>query len=123
MKIAIPVLENNGEQSNISEHFGHAPFFAFVELGENKEYSVQIEVNPLSSHGPGDIPRYVSEKGAKILIARGIGGRAIDFFNQFGIEVIRGASGNIEQIMQSLLQNQLKDFNYQVKDKHQDCND
>jgi len=30
MKIAIPITDNAGLESRISEHFGHAPYFAFV---------------------------------------------------------------------------------------------
>lgn len=59
-----------------------------------------------------------------MLITRGIGGRAIAFFEQLGIQVIRGASGTIEEIMTALKENILKDREYEVKEHfHKHGND
>jgi len=35
-RIFFPLLDNNGEDSEISQHFGHAPFFGVYDV-ENKE--------------------------------------------------------------------------------------
>ena len=43
MKIAIPLMEENEEESRISEHFGRAPYFAFVELKGSINYTFEIE--------------------------------------------------------------------------------
>jgi predicted Fe-Mo cluster-binding NifX family protein len=112
MKIAIPVLENRGADSPISEHFGHAPYFAFIEND-----TVSVIENPLADHGPGDIPQYMAQQKVDVLVARGIGGRAIEFFNQLGINVIRGASGTVAEILTALKNKQLNDTNYEVKEK------
>jgi predicted Fe-Mo cluster-binding NifX family protein len=112
MKIAIPVLENKGADSPISEHFGHAPYFAFIENDE-----ISVIVNPLSDHGPGDIPQYMAQQKVDLLVARGIGGRAVDFFNRLGISVIRGASGTVKEILTAIKNQQLSDSQYEVKEK------
>ena len=112
MKIAIPVLENRGADSPISEHFGHAPFFAFIENDV-----INVIENPLEDHGPGDIPQYMAKQDVNLLIARGIGGRAIDIFNQLGINVVRGANGTVTEILSVLKKDQLIDTNYEVKEK------
>ncbi len=112
MKIAIPVLEDKGADSPISEHFGHTPFFAFIEND-----TIDIINNPLENHGPGDIPNYMAKQNVNVLIARGIGGRAIDIFNNLNIKVIRGASGTVSEILSALNNNQLTDEDYEVKDK------
>lgn len=116
MKIAIPVLEDKGENSIISEHFGHSPFFAFVNLN-GKSFTVEVEKNPLENHGPGDIPEYLKNKGVDLLIVRGIGQRALVFFDQLGIKVIRGANGTVNEIINKYLENELKDTEYEVKEK------
>lgn len=126
MKIAIPLIENLEKNSRISEHFGHAPYFAFVNLKDNGEYELEVIENPLEEHGPGDVPNFLHSKGVDLLIARGIGGRAIDFFEQLGIQVIRGASGTVEEIINALKENILKDREYEVKEhfhKHGDDHD
>jgi predicted Fe-Mo cluster-binding NifX family protein len=116
MKIAIPVLENKGENSPISEHFGHSPFFAFVNL-KGKNFTVEVEKNPLENHNPGEIPEYLKNKEIDLLIARGMGQKALVFFEQFGIKVIRGASGTVREIINKYLEKELKDTEYEVKEK------
>lgn len=120
MKIAIPVLTNEGKKSVISEHFGHAPHFAYIEMSENGKYEINIEKNSLEGHGPGDIPRFLANKKVNKVIVRGVGGRAIGFFQQLGIDVIKGAEGNIEEIMESLENKSLKSKEYTPKEKHKD---
>ena len=117
MKIAIPVLQNLGENSPISEHFGHAPFFAFVEKKESDDYTIDVITNPLESHGPGDIPNYLAQQKVNMLVVQGIGGRAISFFNQLGIKVVRGTSGTVKEILEKIAKNELKDQEYTVKEK------
>ncbi|MDI3472970.1 MAG: hypothetical protein PWQ20_1440 [Thermotogaceae bacterium] len=118
MKIAIPVLENEGKDSIISEHFGHAPYFAFVDVENNDIKSIEIERNPYEEHGPGVIPQYVKSKGAEVIIVRGIGRRAIEFFNELKIKVIRGAQGKIEDIVRDYISGKLVDSEYTVKEKY-----
>ena len=117
MKIAIPVLQNLGENSPISEHFGHAPYFAFIDRQDDGSYQVNVIANPLEDHGPGDIPNYLAQQQVDLLVARGIGGRAIGFFDQMGIQVVRGASGTVKEIMEQLNKNQLQDRDYEVREK------
>lgn len=114
MIIAIPVIENNGENSQISEHFGHSPFFAFYDTEKEK---LRIENNSLEEHGPGDVPNFLYSKGVNVIIVRGIGQRAISFFEQLGIKVIRGASGSVKDIINAFLENKIEDKEYQVKEK------
>ncbi len=119
MKVAIPILTNNGENSSISEHFGHAPYFAFIEFQNPKDEILHLEIvaNPMLEHGPGEIPQYMKNEGISVLIARGIGGKAIQFFSQMGIQVFRGASGNVREIFEALRQNSITDLPYEVQNK------
>lgn len=117
MIIAIPVLSDDGINSLISEHFGHAPYFAFILIEDGQIKSVEIEENPHQEHGPGVIPNYVKSRGADLIIVRGIGQRAVDFFEKLGIKVIRGAEGSIASIVNQYLAGKLKDSNYTVTRK------
>ncbi len=115
MKVVIPVLEDRGWDSPISEHFGHAPYFAIVDVDAG---SLQVVPNPLPEHGPGDLPRWVASQGASVLVVRGIGRRAIDHFASLGIQVIRGADGTVRQIVEALKAGGLRDVPYQVREKY-----
>lgn len=117
MKLAIPVMSDNGFDAEISEHFGHAPYFAFVELDGDTVLGTTVEKNPFERHGPGEIPNYIHSKGATVLITRGIGARAIAFFESFGIHVVRGASGTVRDIVDSYLSGNLESTPYEPREK------
>ena len=97
MRIAIPMA--NGV---LCMHFGHCSTFALVDVEDNKVTST-VEVVP-PPHEPGLLPRWLSEQGATVIIAGGMGSRAQTLFTQSGIDVVTGASGQrAEEIVQNYL--------------------
>lgn len=91
---------------NVSQHFGRAPEFTFVSIENNKVVGKNVLPNP--GHEVGSIPRFINEQGATCMIVGGIGHRAIDFFNRYGIEVIRGVVGNIDNVIAKVLEGTLE---------------
>jgi cation diffusion facilitator family transporter len=45
IKIGIPVVEDKGLESKASAHFGNVPFFAFIELENDRTRNVYVKVN------------------------------------------------------------------------------
>ena len=45
---------------------------------------------PSPPHQPGMLPGWLAEQGATVVIAGGMGGRALELFRQRGVEVIMG---------------------------------
>ena len=84
MKFAIPLAEGK-----LTAHFGHCQEFAIIEVENNQIKNKEIHVPPL--HEPGALPRWLHEMGANVIIASGMGQRAIDLFNQNSISVVIGA--------------------------------
>ena len=84
-KIAIPI----DHQGILDEHFGHCKFFSLIDINQGEIVS-EVLVNP-PPHEPGLLPKWLSEKGVSDIIAGGIGQRAIQLFNQFGVNVFVGA--------------------------------
>ncbi len=97
MKLAIPVEEDRGIDSPICEHFGRAPYFALVELGEGG-VSVEVRKNPLVEHTAGALPELLKSWGVDRIIAARMGQKAQLFFSQFGIDVVLGASGTVREV-------------------------
>jgi predicted Fe-Mo cluster-binding NifX family protein len=83
--IAIPV----NEQGILDAHFGHCKFFMLIRI-KDKEILSQEKVIP-PPHEPGVLPRWLAEQGATDVIAGGMGQRAIQIFNQQGVNVFVGA--------------------------------
>lgn len=105
MKIAIPLVAGG-----LSEHFGHCEEFALIDVDrDSKKIVSQTRVVP-PPHAPGVLPRWLHEQGAQVIIAGGMGRRALDLFAQNGIAVHAGRSGaSPEELAQAFLTGGLGD--------------
>ena len=101
MKIAVAC-----EGKTITEHFGHCETFAIFEAQGTQIVNKQFVPDP--GHRPGFLPVFLHEKGVNVIISGGMGGGAVDIFNEKGIEVITGASGDAETAANNYLQGKLK---------------
>lgn len=59
-------------------------------------------------HEPGQVPGFIHGLDADVMLAGGMGGRAISFFQQYGIEGVTGAYGTVRQSVERYLGGQLK---------------
>jgi predicted Fe-Mo cluster-binding NifX family protein len=101
MKFAIPLA--NGR---LTAHFGHCQEFALIEVAENEITNKQILIPP--PHEPGVLPSWLYDKGTDVIIAGGMGQRAIRLFSEKGIKVITGARElSPEELVNSYLNNTL----------------
>ena len=104
MKIAIPTV--NGE---LCPHFGHCQQFAVLEVDAETKSITASEMLTPPPHEPGVLPAWLSEMGCNMIIAGGMGGRAIQLFQNNNIEVIIGASaGKPEDVVMSHLNGELQ---------------
>jgi predicted Fe-Mo cluster-binding NifX family protein len=108
MRIAIPSISDEGLESEVSGHFGRSPYYTFVDIEEGEIKNVESAPVPYEDHGPGDLPNFVKEHGGEVVIAYGMGHKAVDFFQQFGIEVVTGAEGKIKDVIEAFIHNLLK---------------
>ncbi|MGA7143739.1 MAG: iron-sulfur cluster carrier protein MrpORP [Desulfobacterales bacterium] len=82
--LVIPVAEGK-----LSSHFGHCKQFAFIEIQNGIIAKTKMLIPP--AHEPGVLPQWLSEQGADIVIAAGMGEKAQQLLEKSGIEVIIGA--------------------------------
>jgi predicted Fe-Mo cluster-binding NifX family protein len=102
MKFAIPLAERK-----LTAHFGHCQEFALVEVEDNQIKSKETLVPP--PHEPGVLPKWLHDQGANVIIAGGMGARALDLFAQNDIKVIVGASALApEELVKQYLDNTLQ---------------
>lgn len=101
MKIAVA-----SENEMVTEHFGHCENFNIFEVENNQ--IIKSESIPNPGHRPGFLPNFLNDRGVKVIISGGMGGGAIDIFNEKGIEVITGATGNAQVAAEQYLQGNLK---------------
>lgn len=86
-KIAIPLAEGR-----LSVHFGHCQEFALFDIDIEKKEIIEQEREPApEDHDPGTLPNWLIDKGVSMVIAAGMGSRAIGILEQRGIKVNTGA--------------------------------
>ena len=102
MKFAIPLAEGK-----LTAHFGHCQEFALVEVEDNQIKSKETLVPP--PHEPGVLPKWLHDLGTNVIIAGGMGARALDLFAQNDIKVIVGAPAlTPEELVKQYLDNTLQ---------------
>jgi predicted Fe-Mo cluster-binding NifX family protein len=84
MKFAIPIADGK-----LTAHFGHCKEFAMVEVEDQNILRTEMLDPP--PHEPGVLPRWLKEQGTNVVIAGGMGQRAIELFKQAGVQVFVGA--------------------------------
>jgi predicted Fe-Mo cluster-binding NifX family protein len=94
------------DSDEVCAHFGRAPQFTFITIEDGKLIEKKVLANP--GHTVGSIPQFVNEQGARYMITGGMGQRAIQFFQQYGIEVIMGVSGNVNDVIKQILDGTLE---------------
>ena len=110
MKIAVTAENNIGLESMVAQHFGHAPYFMLVDVENDEVTSTQGIANPFAeSHQPGQIPGFIKEQNADVMLSGGMGGRAIQFFEQYGIKTATGASGTVRQALENFFGGKLSE--------------
>ena len=101
MKIAVA-----SEGKTVTGHFGHCENFNVFETKDKEIVNMEVVANP--GHKPGFLPNFLNDIGVNVIVSGGMGGGAIDIFNEKNIEVITGASGDAETVVKEYLAGNLK---------------
>jgi len=86
LKAAVPTA--NGL---LTMHFGHCEAFEILDADMEAKKIVAKTTVKAPPHEPGLLPKWLGERGVKLIIAGGMGSRAQGLFAERGIEVVTGA--------------------------------
>lgn len=101
MKVAVAC-----DSGSVSQHFGRCPEYRIFDVQDRKIVSQTTLKSP--GHEPGVLPRLLASHGVNCVIAGGMGPSAVDLFRQNNIEVVTGASGKVEDVIQSYIDGTLQ---------------
>ena len=100
MKIA--VTYDNG---NVFQHFGKTENFKVYEVEDDKV--VSSEVIGSNGTGHGALAGLLAEQGINVLICGGIGEGAQTALTEAGLEMVAGAQGNTDDVVEAYLKGEL----------------
>ena len=110
--IAVPSSEPGGLDAPLGAHFGHCDLYTLVTVENNEIKSVDVIPSAPHKQGGCMVPvQYLADKGAKKLIAGGMGFRPLSGFNQAGIQVYFGGDfQTVGNAVQALIDGKLPQF-------------
>lgn len=98
----IAVTYDNGE---VFQHFGRTENFKVYEVEDNQV--VSSEVIGSNGTGHGALAGLLAEEGIDVLICGGIGGGAQNALAEAGIELVAGAQGDTDEVVETYLRGEL----------------
>lgn len=106
MKVAMP---KDGEMVN--QHFGRSKNFIIYSV-ENQQVVDRKEIGTDAlQHNHAGLSGLLIAEGVSLVILGGIGQPALDALRNQGLDAIRGASGNCDEVLQRYLAGHLGDQN------------
>ena len=114
MRIVIPVKDEAGIESNLSEHFGRAPYFAIIELDEELRV-VEIKAIPnISRHMGGGRrglpPDHILNLSPDVVIVPGMGPRALIRFQEARVPVMKAVNWTVGRNIEAFRKDSLEEL-------------
>lgn len=120
MKIAVPVTTTN----DIDAHFGHCESYSIFSISdEGSILSIEKLASPQGCGCKSNIAEVLATNGVTIMLAGGIGQGAINVLANAGINVIRGCSGQANDVIEKYIKGTLVDSGSTCEHhEHHSCN-
>lgn len=107
MRIAF-ASEGKTLDSNLSFHFGRCRYYVFVNINGKEIEKVETIENPyFEDHNPGTVPQFIAKEKADVIIAGGMGPRAIDWFNNLNVQPITTSPRKIQTVLDDYISGKL----------------
>jgi predicted Fe-Mo cluster-binding NifX family protein len=95
MKICVPSSGKGGLDDLVGQHFGRVPTYTVKDTETNEIRTIENKSEHMG--GVGLPPELLSQAGVEVMLCGGLGNKAVQQFEQFGIEVYVGAKGTVEE--------------------------
>lgn len=117
MKLCLPVTENNGIESTVSEHFGSAPYFMIVDT-DTLECNTITNTNSNHVHGMCQPLAVLAGHKFEGIVVGGIGAGALNKLRASNINVFKTDYKNITDIVNAYKLNTLKEMTPEASCSH-----
>ena len=104
MKIAVPTRDGH-----IDDHFGHCAYYTIFEVEDKKIISTSRLDSPEGCGCKSGIAADMERMGIEVMLAGNMGEGAKNVLRNNSISVIRGCSGNTDELVEAYLRGEVKD--------------
>ena len=114
MKIVVPTRDGR-----VYDHFGHCAYYTIFDVIDGRIASISKLASPEGCGCKSGIAPVLKQMGVAVMLAGNMGQGAKNVLEAQRIEVIRGCSGDVNELVTAYLSGTVKD-NGEVCDHH-DC--
>jgi len=94
----------------VDEHFGHCEYYTIYSLNESNEITGKETLQSPEGCGcKSDIASVLQQMDVGVMLAGNMGMGALNVLSMHGINVIRGCSGNTDEVINLFLSGAVKD--------------
>lgn len=115
MKIAVPTRNNM-----VDNHFGHCDHYTIFTVNDGDVTMKEILPSPQGCGCKSGIAAVLRQKGVQVMLAGNMGEGARNVLAQNGIKVVRGQSGNVDDLVAAYLAGNVSDSG--IGCSHHECN-
>lgn len=107
MKIAMPTMGDDGMDEQIGQHFGRSPTFTIYHSDKDKVSVIENQ----GKHRGGSMnpPELLAEEGIDVMLCSNLGRKAIDLFEDLGIDVYCGAGATVKEALEAWENDELEE--------------
>jgi predicted Fe-Mo cluster-binding NifX family protein len=105
MKIAVPTRDEH-----VDAHFGHCAYYTVFSIDDqNRIAGSELIASPQGCGCKSNIAEILMNEGVKVMLAGNMGDGALYTLARFGIDVVRGCDGPVEEVVNAWLKGQVLD--------------
>jgi len=110
--MVIPVLSDAGLDSQLSYHFGRAPYFAVVDVDDKGRVAGHTIMPNRSDHmgGIGNPVEIILKLNPDAVVTPGMGWRAINLFQQAKVAVLRAEANLVRDVIEAYSRGELEEL-------------
>jgi predicted Fe-Mo cluster-binding NifX family protein len=111
-RIIVPTENQEGLNARLAEHFGRAPYYTIVELGENGEVSSVKNVPNVGEHagGIGFSHDHILDYKPNAIIVYGMGPRGLTSFQDAGAAVLKANANTVGEVITAYKEDKLEEL-------------
>ena len=112
VRLVVPISEEKGIDSQLSQHFGRAPFYAVIDFDEKGQIMGSETIANTSEHfgGVGLPPDRIVQLKPDALVTYGLGSKALKMFQDAGVAVLRTEANNVKDVVNAYKANELQEL-------------
>ncbi len=119
MKIAIPTRDDE-----VDAHFGHCAYYTVFNINDEKKVTgSELIASPQGCGCKSNIAEILRNEGVSTMLAGNMGEGALQILNHFDIQVIRGCTGSVKEVVEAYLNGSLTDSGIGCEHHHNHSGD